>query len=521
VAITWGTVQTAIVPSEWDGTKFVGTMTVTVPTGAQALVVYVLPDALSAVKWDGAALDPVAHAETGNLISLGIYDTLNPTAGTAALTIEFDGNRAWLVVARCIVSGLDTTTPRRTAGQANAFGTSPSVTLATQAGDEAIDFVALEGSVSSLTPNGGRTTDLAAMDLGGLASAAASRTTASGSSTAMDWTGSPGNFWCIAAVAYIPAAGGGSTVLASASGLAAASASVGRYRPVVPAALSGLGTASVALGRRRPVVAAPITGLANAAAVLGRRRGLTLAPVLGISTASVALARLRHVVLGTVSGSASTAATLRALRALGVSATGTAQATVTLARLARTLSPDLITGTSAAAVTVTGRRALSARAVGTATVAVPLGRLGVLAVGSTGSTSVLLTLTGRRTTTLTGSAGTATAAVGLGRWRATAAIVTGAAAVSVQLTVRRAVSVTVAGTASVSVSAAARRALLVSSAGSADVAAALDRVTEATSVAVRGKYGAEHRSALALLGDARGFAADHARVRQQIAQTGA
>ncbi|MFO1394705.1 MAG: hypothetical protein U1F09_13150 [Steroidobacteraceae bacterium] len=215
MTITYGTPTATTLTSSWDGAKFVATQSHTLASGSTQIVVVIhgLTIGSLTVKWGSTSLTLQADISDGNQGRVRFYDLDAPASGTANVVVEsaiHDMTGAGVTIIG--ISGVDTGTPRRTAGTATAYGATASVAVTTVSGDSVLAFASttnaatIDGSMTSLNDN-----LLAASERGSLG-----YITASGTSTTAQWT-QTAEQWAIAAIPYVPASGGGSAALEGAA----------------------------------------------------------------------------------------------------------------------------------------------------------------------------------------------------------------------------------------------------------------------------------------------------------------
>lgn len=201
--IVVGTTYTDVLElTDWNGTAFEGTRSVTVTEGQNVLCVR-LSGAIPApatVKFNGVSLTQRASQTDGNTRAVHIYDLDDPPVGTYNLVVTHGGGYTW----RLCVNGLSNvhaTTKRRDA-DGNTVGNQPTVTVDSVAGDLVLDASQSHETMvagSYQEPQANSLSD----GLGGYAGMSAR--VATGVETTMFW-------YCVdswssaAAVVYIPAA---------------------------------------------------------------------------------------------------------------------------------------------------------------------------------------------------------------------------------------------------------------------------------------------------------------------------
>jgi hypothetical protein len=212
MSITQGTPASTITTTTWNGSTFIGTLSVTVPSGASVLTVLIAGAANrmppTAVKYNGTAMTQRSAAVSGNQRGVAIYDIDSPTAGTFNVTTE-NGAATQYTIYAVALSGVDSGTPRRTAVDLTGFATNATLNYTTVAGDFVIGMLCTEGQ--AITTTGGTERYNAAGPIGGGSDfTAVASATATGTTTTLSWT--HGGAWRAAeAIAYIEASGGGPT----------------------------------------------------------------------------------------------------------------------------------------------------------------------------------------------------------------------------------------------------------------------------------------------------------------------
>lgn len=186
-----------------------GSQSITVASGAEMLVVCVATPstgAPSGMTFNGSALTSRASISDGNSRVAQMWDLPSPSAGTFNLTVTNGGASITPVIVVRTLSGINTSSPRGTAQTYGGFAGNRSVTLTTAAGDVGIDII---GNINTLTTTDSRSTDYNGVDVVGTTDVASSVKTATGASTAMNWTHAS-EFTVLAAVPYVMASSGSS-----------------------------------------------------------------------------------------------------------------------------------------------------------------------------------------------------------------------------------------------------------------------------------------------------------------------
>ena len=214
------------------------------------------------------------------------------------------------------------------------------------------------------------------------------------------------------------------------------------------------------------------------------------------TTASINVARSAS---ATIAGVANATATLNAIRSFTASANGQATTTASL-NVKRTLT-SAAAGLATVAAAMNVKRKLTTSAAGQASVSLTMVKRGQSSTGATGQSAVTLTMNVKRSLSVAPQ-GTASTTLAQQKWRNLTTSAAGSASISATLHARRLLTTSSQGTASVAASLNAVRSLTVAPAGLASVLATLQLAGGTTAAVAKGKYKAEHASALADIRDA-------------------
>ena len=139
----------------------------TVNTGSNSILIVNVtvahggaPDPVTSVTYGGQSLTLVGSANVPNSESADIWYLLNPTVGTANVVINLTGSCHFEAGATDYF-GVDQTTPLGTLATASGgILSSPSVNVASAAGEVVVDSIVTQGLALALTPSGPGQTEL-------------------------------------------------------------------------------------------------------------------------------------------------------------------------------------------------------------------------------------------------------------------------------------------------------------------------------------------------------------------------
>lgn len=156
-------------------------------------------DAVPTVKYGGTSLTQVG-TKWGNGQRMAIFKMLNPPVGTANVVITLPEDHEGAVAGVSTFAGVDQTNPLGAFDSATGSNASPSVSIASEAGNLVFDVVAV-GKNASLTVGAGQTEHWKSTSNVGEHRGGGSSKSASGSSTTMSWSLSTSKSWVIGGVA--------------------------------------------------------------------------------------------------------------------------------------------------------------------------------------------------------------------------------------------------------------------------------------------------------------------------------
>ena len=117
-------------------------------------------DPVTSVTYDGQSLTLLGSANTANSMSADIWYLLNPTVGTANVNVTLNGSNHFVASATDYF-GVNQTTPFGTLETATGTSSSsPSVTLASAAGQLVVDSLVAQGDAQTITPSASGQTQL-------------------------------------------------------------------------------------------------------------------------------------------------------------------------------------------------------------------------------------------------------------------------------------------------------------------------------------------------------------------------
>tara|TARA_R110001599_G_scaffold339851_1_gene559718 strand:- start:18136 stop:19251 length:1116 start_codon:yes stop_codon:yes gene_type:complete len=187
----------------WDGSAFSSSISYTVPSGADALVLVITSDwfTFASIEYNSVALSLQAQRDDENASKVHIYDLLAPTVGANNLVLEYGGAEVTVNYAIYTISGLDETTPRGTPYTHTTFATSVSNDFTTVAGDIVIDVLNI-ADTSTATMGADQTSGM----IGGAARAGyfaySSSEEATTTTTTMSWAIAAASTFAYVAVLY-------------------------------------------------------------------------------------------------------------------------------------------------------------------------------------------------------------------------------------------------------------------------------------------------------------------------------
>ena len=167
----------------WNGSSFDLVQSVTIPSGAKALVVRYGGDRnISAMTFDGVAMNNRLNDADGSLKEIGTWDLMNPPVGTFDLIMDSGGTAAVYSVTIDTLEGIDTSSPIRgtAVDSLSAFVADSSLIITTVTDDLALDMLVAN---STATVDGGQTTQI--LNDGQFSASYKEATT---TSTEMGWT---------------------------------------------------------------------------------------------------------------------------------------------------------------------------------------------------------------------------------------------------------------------------------------------------------------------------------------------
>ena len=164
-------------------------------------------DPVTSVTYGGQNLTLLGSANLPNAESADIWYLLAPPVGTASVVVTLTGS-CHFVAGATDYFGVDQATPLGTLVTATGNSSTPSLTVASAAGQLVIDSLIAQGDVAPIAPSGPGQTQLWSQTTGTSAGDAlgGGSDQAGASSVTMSWTQSSAKNWALAAVPLISAA---------------------------------------------------------------------------------------------------------------------------------------------------------------------------------------------------------------------------------------------------------------------------------------------------------------------------
>jgi hypothetical protein len=182
------------------------TLSHTVGTGENRLLlvgVSLRDRTVTSVNYGGVAMTLVGSRANGTNSIIYIYRLLNPTSGTANISVVLNGAPGkGAAVGAIDYSGVDQSTPLGTFASASGWTSSPSLSVSSASGQMVFDVLSVR-QTTALTPGAGQTErwDFSRGEI----RSGASTEPATSATTTMSWTSGLG-YWAIGGVAIRPAA---------------------------------------------------------------------------------------------------------------------------------------------------------------------------------------------------------------------------------------------------------------------------------------------------------------------------
>ena len=162
-------------------------------------------DPVSSVTYGGQSLTYVGAANLPNNTFADIWYLLAPPAGTANVVVTTAGSQHFMAGATDYF-GVNQTTPLGTLYTATGFSTTPSVTLASAAGQLVVDSLGTHGDAAWITPTGPGQTQLWSQNTGGASGdgLGGGSDQAGAASVTMSWSEGGNDQWALAAIGLNP-----------------------------------------------------------------------------------------------------------------------------------------------------------------------------------------------------------------------------------------------------------------------------------------------------------------------------